>query len=56
MKKRDEAEQESPVIRVRHKKYGIGTVIRDDDMMVEVEFEDYGAKEFMKCFSELEYL
>lgn len=54
--KRDEAEQESPVIRVRHKKYGIGTVIREDDMMVEVEFEGYGAKEFMKCFSELEYL
>ncbi|MBT9776071.1 AAA family ATPase [Clostridium sp. MCC353] len=43
-------------IQVKHRKYGLGTVIREDDMMVEVEFEGYGIKEFMKCFSELEYL
>jgi DNA helicase-2/ATP-dependent DNA helicase PcrA len=41
---------------VRHKKYGSGKVLREDEMMIEVEFENYGTKEFMKAFSELEYL
>lgn len=41
---------------VSHKKYGKGKVLKEDEMMVEVEFENYGTKEFMKAFSELEYL
>lgn len=45
-----------PIKQVKHKKYGIGKVIKEDDMMVEVEFENYGVKEFIKAFSELELL
>ena len=41
---------------VSHKKYGIGKVLNEDEMMIEVEFENYGVKEFMKAFSELEFL
>lgn len=41
---------------VRHKKYGTGKVLKEDDMMIEVEFENYGIKEFIKAFSELEFL
>jgi DNA helicase-2/ATP-dependent DNA helicase PcrA len=41
---------------VSHKKYGIGKVLKEDDMMIEVEFENYGIKEFMVAFSELEFL
>jgi DNA helicase-2/ATP-dependent DNA helicase PcrA len=41
---------------VSHKKYGIGKVLKEDEMMIEVEFENYGVKEFMKAFSELEFL
>jgi DNA helicase-2/ATP-dependent DNA helicase PcrA len=41
---------------VSHKKYGIGKVLSEDEMMLEVEFENYGVKEFMKGFSELEFL
>lgn len=39
---------------VSHKKYGIGKVLREDEVIIEVEFENYGVKEFMKAFSELE--
>jgi len=41
---------------VSHKKYGIGKVLKEDEMIIEVEFENYGVKEFMKAFSELEFL
>ena len=41
---------------VSHKKYGMGKVLKEDDMMIEVEFENYGVKEFIKAFSELEFL
>ncbi|GFZ30818.1 DNA helicase [Clostridium zeae] len=41
---------------VRHKKYGTGKVLKEDDMMIEVDFENYGIKEFIKAFSELEFL
>lgn len=36
---------------VMHRKYGTGTVIEEDDMMMKVEFEEFGQKEFMKAFS-----
>ena len=40
--------------RVRHSKYGIGTVVKEDDNFVTVSFEGYGEKEFMKAFVGLE--
>ena len=39
---------------VRHPKYGIGSVIFEDDNMLTVSFDGYGEKEFIKAFSELE--
>lgn len=47
-------ENQAALKQVSHKKYGIGKVLREDDMIIEVEFESYGVKEFMKAFSELE--
>ena len=41
---------------VSHKKYGTGKVLKEDESMIEVEFENYGVKEFIKAFSELEFL
>ena len=56
--------QEEPCIKaesalaqkVSHAKYGIGVIVSEDDDNVTVRFEDYGEKEFLKCFCELEYL
>lgn len=45
-----------PEKQVRHQKYGIGKVIKEDELMIEAEFELYGIKEFIKAFSVLEYL
>jgi len=45
-----------PEKQVHHHKYGIGTVLKEDETMIEAEFENYGVKEFIKAFSELEYL
>lgn len=42
--------------RVRHPKYGTGSVVREDDMMITVDFGDYGEKELMKMFGGLEEL
>ena len=42
--------------RVRHPKYGTGFVVREDDMIITVDFDDYGEKELMKMFSGLEEL
>ena len=39
---------------VKHKKYGTGKILKEDDLMIVAEFENYGVKEFMKAFSELE--
>lgn len=48
---------EMPALRqVSHKKYGIGQVISEDETMIEVDFENYGIKAFVKAFSELEVL
>lgn len=46
----------SPVKRVRHPRYGTGVVVCEDETMLEAEFEGYGKKEFIKAFSELEYI
>jgi DNA helicase II / ATP-dependent DNA helicase PcrA len=50
------SENQITIKQVSHKKYGTGKVLKEDDMMIEVEFENYGIKEFMKAFSELELL
>lgn len=50
------SEDQTAIKQVRHKKYGMGKVLKEDEMMIEVEFESYGVKEFMKAFSELEVL
>jgi DNA helicase-2/ATP-dependent DNA helicase PcrA len=50
------SENQMTIKQVSHKKYGIGKVLKEDEMMIEVEFENYGIKEFMKAFSELEWL
>ena len=41
---------------VRHPRYGTGVVVNEDETMLEAEFEGYGKKEFIKAFSELEYI
>ena len=50
----------SEVIRNRHsvRKYKKGVQIprKDIETMLEAEFEGYGKKEFIKAFSELEYI
>ena len=53
---KEEVVIEEAAVKVRHPKYGIGTVIKEDDMMITVAFENYGEKEFMKAFSGLEAL
>lgn len=44
------------VQRVRHAKYGMGSIVGENEDTVVVDFEDYGEKEFLKMFSELDYL
>ncbi|MDM8211657.1 ATP-dependent helicase [Mediterraneibacter glycyrrhizinilyticus] len=49
-------EKEPKVIRVRHRKYGEGILISENDMMIEAEFRGYGRKKFLKAFGEVEVL
>lgn len=51
--KTEEAQEER---KARHPRYGIGVIVSEDDSMVEVEFENYGKKQFVKAFSGLTYL
>ncbi len=44
----------SAVQYARHPKYGKGVLVSEDEMMVEVEFEGYGRKQFLKAFNEVE--
>lgn len=39
---------------VKHAKYGVGTVLSEDEDVIQVEFEQYGVKEFTKLFCPLE--
>lgn len=48
--------KEEKVKRVRHPKYGEGILVGEDDMMIEAEFENYGKKQFLKAFCEVEML
>ena len=45
-----EAAQKPEVVRVRHRKYGEGILVSEDEMMIEAEFEGYGRKQFLKGF------
>ena len=51
----DESSNESRK-RVRHEKYGEGTVEFEDDQSITIIFEGYGSKTFMKMFTKLEYI
>lgn len=42
--------------RVMHQKYGIGTVVYEDDNKIKVNFDAYGEKEFIKAFCKLKPL
>lgn len=43
-------------IEVTHPNYGHGIVIKEDEMMITVKFDDYGEKEFIKAFAGLTYI
>lgn len=53
-KKPDIPEEVGSVRKARHAKYGTGILISENEMTVEVEFEGYGKKEFLKAFGEIE--
>lgn len=42
--------------KAKHPKYGTGIVISEDDMMIEVDFPNYGKKQFIKVFREVELI
>ena len=42
-------------IPVRHRKYGGGVLIAEDEMTVTAEFPGYGQKQFLKAFGELQF-
>lgn len=44
------------VLRVRHRKYGEGVLVAEDEMKVTAEFEGYGRKQFLKELGEAEIL
>ncbi len=45
--------EKAAVKHARHPKYGEGILVSEDEMMVEVEFEGYGRKQFLKAFGEV---
>ena len=42
--------------KAKHPKYGTGIVTSEDDMMIEVDFPNYGKKQFIKAFQEVELI
>lgn len=46
--------EQADVRHARHPKYGLGILISEDEMMVEVEFDGYGRKQFLKAFGEVQ--
>ncbi|MDD3219841.1 MAG: ATP-dependent helicase [Lachnospiraceae bacterium] len=52
---KEKIEQKKTVQQIEHAKYGIGTVVEEDDVMITVEFPGYGSKEFMKGFCDLKW-
>jgi DNA helicase-2/ATP-dependent DNA helicase PcrA len=51
-----DTEKELKEILVKHDKYGVGRVIKEDADNITVQFEVYGEKTFSKLFSQLTYL
>ncbi len=51
--KEQEQKKNTAVRYARHPKYGAGILVSEDEMMVEVEFEGYGRKQFLKAFGEV---
>ena len=51
-----EESTEKKICHARHPKYGTGILIGEDELTVEVEFEGYGKKKFLKAFGEVEVL
>ena len=45
-----------PGPRVRHRKYGEGILLSQNELTVEVEFPGYGRKQFLKALGEIEFL
>lgn len=56
LRKKKEAENMAPVLRVRHRKYGEGILLSQNELTVEVEFPGYGRKQFLKALGEIEFL
>lgn len=56
LRKKKEAENMAPVLRVRHRKYGEGILLSQNELTVEVEFPGYGRKQFLKALGEIEVL
>ncbi len=56
LKTGEEIARESIVKKARHLKYGEGILVSEDDMMIEVEFEGYGRKQFLKAFGEVQMI
>ena len=54
IRKKEESVRE--VLRVRHRKYGEGVLVAEDEMTVTAEFEGYGRKQFLKALNEVEIL
>lgn len=52
----NDSSSRQPPRRARHPKYGIGTLIAENEMTIEVEFPGYGQKEFLRAFGEVELL
>ena len=51
-----EAGKSAALPSVRHRKYGEGIFISQNDLTVEVEFPGYGRKQFLKALGEVEFL
>ncbi|HJB33369.1 MAG TPA: ATP-dependent helicase [Candidatus Blautia merdipullorum] len=56
LRKKKEAENMAPVLRVRHRKYGEGILLSQNELTMEVEFPGYGRKQFLKALGEIEVL
>lgn len=54
IRKKEESVRE--VLRIRHRKYGEGVLVAEDEMTVTAEFEGYGRKQFLKELGEAEIL
>lgn len=52
----NEIASNQPKHRIRHQKYGEGTIISEDEEKITISFDDYGEKELMKMFTILERL